>query len=50
MDCFFVSSVVSSLFCFLSPLSQPYTASDHILYCANDNTDYDDNDDDDNAL
>ena len=51
LACFFVSFVVSSLFRFLSPLSQPYTASDHILYCANDNdnTDNDDNDDD-NAL
>ena len=51
LACFFVSFVVSSLFCFLLPLSQPYTASDHILYCANDSTDNDNtNDNDDNAL
>ena len=48
LACFFVSFVVSSLFCFFSPLSEPYTASNHILYCANDDTDNDDNDNDDN--
>ena len=54
LACFFVSFVVSSLFRFLLPLSEPYTASNHILCCDNDNDNNDDNnnsnDDDDNAL